>query len=277
MEQVAKWPLLTPRQEIELARLYQAGTQVAEELNGGPPTDAQAAVLRRSERAAQRMMQCNVRLVVSVAKKYLHMTELLDLDDLVQAGTIGLRRAVEKFDPSKGYKFSTYATWWIRQSISREIKQSDKLVRLPIHRYEELARIKKTAEEFTVRHGRAPTTPELLQATGTAREDYRRMIVAAARPSSLDVAMIDGGTNIADAIPDERAAHVVPDYDHLYACIDMLTDGEREAILSRYAICGGEPATLVDIAKSAGVSKEAIRQRLVSAERKLAMMLGATA
>lgn len=275
MQWVTRWPLLTASQEIELNRLYQAGAELEAELDGRQPTRAERAILQRGKRAADRMMQCNLRLVVSIAKKYAHRCESLELDDLVQMGALGLRRAVEKFDHTKGYKFSTYATWWIRQSIYRELCYTDRLIRIPVHVHERWNKFRAAAERLAQEGDGTPDVQRILKEVGMPEDEYQRVKAASDRAASLDLQINDDNA-LGSLIADPNSELRVDDYNSLYYCINCLPDDERKLLVRRYAICGGEPPTLQSLAKEEGVTKEAVRLRIISAERKLASMLGAS-
>ena len=180
---IGRVPLLTPAEEIELAHHVQAGKQL-QTLVDGELTARQKRQLRMGQRARDRMMAANLRLVVSVAKKY--QNQGLDLLDLVQEGAIGLERAVDKFDPAMGYKFSTYAYWWIRQGMTRAIDNSARTIRLPIHISEKLSKMRRITRELSHRLGRQPNRLELAHAMGMRPEELEELMTQSAPCASLD-------------------------------------------------------------------------------------------
>ncbi|MEB3302353.1 MAG: sigma-70 family RNA polymerase sigma factor, partial [Cyanobacteriota bacterium] len=180
---IGRVPLLTPAEEVQLARFVQQGKA----LQGIPAdtlTSRQKRQIRMGQRARDRMMAANLRLVVSVAKKY--QNQGLELLDLVQEGAIGLERAVDKFDPAMGYKFSTYAYWWIRQGMTRAIDNSARTIRLPIHISEKLSKMRRISRELSHRLGRQPNRLELAHAMGLQPSELEDLISQSAPCASLD-------------------------------------------------------------------------------------------
>ena len=180
---IGRVPLLTPAEEIELAHHVQAGKKLLAAAEG-ELTARQKRQLRMGQRARDRMMAANLRLVVSVAKKY--QNQGLELLDLVQEGAIGLERAVDKFDPAMGYKFSTYAYWWIRQGMTRAIDNSARTIRLPIHISEKLSKMRRITRELSHRLGRQPNRLELAHAMGMRPEELEELMTQSAPCASLD-------------------------------------------------------------------------------------------
>ena len=183
LSNIGRVPLLTPAEEIELAHHVQAMKRL-QELPAGELTARQKHQIRMGTRARDRMMAANLRLVVSVAKKY--QNQGLELLDLVQEGAIGLERAVDKFDPAMGYKFSTYAYWWIRQGMTRAIDNSARTIRLPIHVSEKLSKMRRITRELSHRFGRQPNRLELAHAMGMQPEELEELITQSAPCASLD-------------------------------------------------------------------------------------------
>ena len=160
LQDIGRVDLLTQEEELTLARLVQQREQLLQQGEDGPLNGAERRrALHRGKRAKERMIQANLRLVVAVAKKY--QRRGLELLDLVQEGSLGLERAVERFDPTRGFRFSTYAYWWIRQGITRAIASQSRTIRLPVHITEKLNRIKRAQRELTARHGRTPSVAEI--------------------------------------------------------------------------------------------------------------------
>jgi RNA polymerase sigma factor (sigma-70 family) len=272
MNQLGRWPLLTPVEEIELTRLYKAGAELTEKLGDRKPTPRERAILRKSRSAADRMVNCNLRLVVSLAKPYANRAEFLEIDDFVQVGIIGLRRAVELFDPERGYKFSTYASWWIRQAMVRELDQADRLIRTPQHQVERWRKIKRAAEAIS-HEGRVVRATEVAERAEVKLEDYHVLALACRRVSSLDASHIENDNSWISNIPDESNRPTVSDYDFLRSAVNSLSDEERDLITARYGLDGAEQPTIRALARTHGISHQAVCSRIQTAERKLRRIL----
>ena len=282
LRDIGRVPLLSHEQEITLGRQVQelmAIEELREELSlraGGqePPLETLAAeagltapLLRRrlqaGRRAKERMVAANLRLVVSVAKKY--TTRNMELLDLIQEGTIGLVRGVEKFDPTRGYKFSTYAYWWIRQGITRAIAEKSRTIRLPIHITETLNKLKKGQRELSQELGRTPTVTELAVAVDLPEDEVKDLLCRARQPVSLETKVGDGeDTELLDLLagdgagPDEMVASECLRGD-LRALLEQLPELQGRVLRLRYGMEGDEPMSLTGIGRILGISRDRVR------------------
>ena len=274
---IGRVPLLTAAEEIELAHHVQAGKRL-HELPAGEHTPKHKRQLRMAQRARDRMMAANLRLVVSVAKKY--QNQGLELLDLVQEGAIGLERAVDKFDPAMGYKFSTYAYWWIRQGMTRAIDNSARTIRLPIHISEKLSKMRRISRELSHRLGRQPNRLELAHAMDMAQRDLEELMAQSAPCASLD-AHARGeedrstlGELIADPASNEHLDSMdrLIQKEHLGTWLSQLNDREQQILKLRFGLEGSEPLTLAEIGRLINVSRERVRQLEAKAIMKLRLM-----
>ncbi|MEX1162234.1 MAG: sigma-70 family RNA polymerase sigma factor [Nitriliruptor sp.] len=267
---IGRVPLLTAEEEVDLAKRLQGGLEAAARLaDGTARTVAARAQLRRlvrdGERAQERLVTANLRLVVSVARRYLGRG--LSLLELVQEGNLGLMRGVEKFDHTKGYKFSTYATWWIRQALTRGTANKARAVRLPVHVHELVAKIRRTEFELLQVVGRDPTDAEVAEALGLTVERLAELRLAGREVTSLDRTVgEDGGSTLGDLVPDDdaldpsvQATAGVARHEVAFA-LAQLHDRERGVIELRYGLDGADPRTLEEIGEVYGVTRERIRQ-----------------
>ncbi len=282
LRDIGRVPLLSHEQEITLGRQVQelmALEELREELTmragGEEPSEAQlseaadltpAQLKRRLQggrRAKERMVAANLRLVVSVAKKYTKRN--MELLDLIQEGTIGLVRGVEKFDPTRGYKFSTYAYWWIRQGITRAIAEKSRTIRLPIHITETLNKLKKAQRDLSQELGRTPTVGELAVAAELPEEEVKDLLCRARQPVSLETKVGDGDdTELLDLLagdgagPEEMVAVECLKGD-LRALLEQLPELQGRVLRLRYGMEGEEPMSLTSIARSLGLSRDKTR------------------
>jgi RNA polymerase nonessential primary-like sigma factor len=282
LRDIGRVPLLSHEQEITLGRQVQelmALEELREELTmrsgGEDPSEAQLAEaaglapaqlkrrLQGGRRAKERMVAANLRLVVSVAKKYTKRN--MELLDLIQEGTIGLVRGVEKFDPTRGYKFSTYAYWWIRQGITRAIAEKSRTIRLPIHITETLNKLKKAQRELSQELGRTPTVGELAVAAELPEEEVKDLLCRARQPVSLETKVGDGeDTELLDLLagegagPEEMVAGECLKGD-LRELLEQLPELQERVLRLRYGMEGGEPMSLTGIARTLGLSRDKTR------------------
>jgi RNA polymerase nonessential primary-like sigma factor len=282
LRDIGRVPLLSHEQEITLGRQVQelmALEELREELTmrsgGEEPSEAQLAEaaglapaqlkrrLQGGRRAKERMVAANLRLVVSVAKKYTKRN--MELLDLIQEGTIGLVRGVEKFDPTRGYKFSTYAYWWIRQGITRAIAEKSRTIRLPIHITETLNKLKKAQRELSQELGRTPTVGELAVAAELPEEEVKDLLCRARQPVSLETKVGDGeDTELLDLLagegagPEEMVAGECLRGD-LRELLEQLPELQERVLRLRYGMEGEEPMSLTGIARTLGLSRDKTR------------------
>jgi len=241
LQEIGRVPLLSEEEEQELARRLRAG----------------------DEEAKERFIRANLRLVVSIARRYSGYG--LPLLDLIQEGNVGLLRAVERFDPEKGYKFSTYATWWIRQAIARALAEQGRTIRLPEHVIELIQKINEAEEGFLKEQGRRPTLEELAVLLDLPLEKVRQAKEAAAYPLSLEAPLGEREETLGDLLgeegpspPEEIAKELL--LSELEESLKELPERERQILELRYGLEGQEPRTLEEIGRILGISRERVRQ-----------------
>ena len=275
---ISRIPLLTPSEEIELGHHIQAMKELLniKEVNLTPK---QFRCIRMGKRARDRMMAANLRLVVSIAKKY--QNNGLDLLDLIQEGSLGLSRAVDKFDPCLGYKFSTYSYWWIRQSINRALDNYSRMIRLPSHTTEKLYKMRKIMSELSHRYGRLPDSAELALAMGIEPKDLEALIVQNSPCCALD-ARVRGDENcstlcdlISNPIGDDPMQNVDLSLqkERLRGLISQLAERHQQILYLRFGLGGDEPLTLAEIGRQLNVSRERVRQLELKALSNLRSMV----
>ena len=269
---IGEVPLLSHAEEIALAEQIIRGREAQSQAGC---TASQSEPLATDAAAARdHLIRANLRLVVSIAKKY--ASAGLTLMDLIQEGNMGLIRAVEKFDPNKGTKFSTYATWWIKQAISRAIADQGRTIRLPVHVCETLSQIKRIA--LTLQHSlqRQPTPEEIALAMGSSAAKVRRTLQAAMHPLSLETPIREAGEGrLGDLLEDDRIAPPVETVaasllrEQLIAAVEQLPERERKIIQLRYGLLDGRHRTLEEVGITFGITRERIRQIEAKVLRKL--------
>jgi RNA polymerase primary sigma factor len=270
LKSIGRTSLLTAEQEVNLAKRIEAGLFAEHKLETEPDLDEAyrrdlEEVAEDGRRAKAHMLEANLRLVVSVAKKY--SDRGLSLLDVVQEGNLGLIRAVEKFDYTKGYKFSTYAMWWIRQAIQRGFADSARTIRLPVHVLEMLSKLSRVERDMHQRLGREPTPEELAVELDRTPDQIEELLRTSRQPISLDSTIgEDGETSIGDLIEDvdaPEASELVDRQlmaDQLRHALDGLTQREATIMAMRFGLYDGNPHTLDEIGRALGLTRERIRQ-----------------
>ena len=282
LHEIGRVPMLTHEQEIIYGKQVQQMMKLLEtretlaKTKGTPVTDAELAIhlelpeeelktnLQRGRRAKQRMIEANLRLVVSIAKKY--QKRNLEFLDLIQEGSMGLERGVEKYDPMRGYKFSTYAYWWIRQAITRAIAQQSRTIRLPIHITEKLNKIKRVQRELTQELGRSPNVNEIAEMLDMEATEIRDYLSMSRQPISLDMRVGDNqDTELRDlledgtASPEDYTTQVLLRQD-LHNMLADLTPQQRQVLLLRYGLDDGIERSLAKVGECLNLSRERVRQ-----------------
>ncbi len=252
LKEIGKIGLLTPEEEIELAKRIEKGDQEAKD----------------------KLMKANLRLVVSIAKRYVGRG-LLFLD-LIQEGNLGLLRAVEKFDYRKGYKFSTYATWWIRQAITRAIADQARTIRIPVHMVETINKLMRISKELVQELGREPTPKEIAERMGLSEQKVKDILKIAQEPISLEKPIgKEEDSHLGDFLPDEdspappKVTSNILLREHLEELLSGLSERERDVLKLRFGLEDGHPHTLEEVGKKFNVTRERIRQIEAKALRKL--------
>ena len=270
LKSIGRTSLLTAEQEVDLAKRIEAGLFAEHKLDTEPGLSEDfrrdlEAVAEDGRRAKAHMLEANLRLVVSVAKKYTDRG--LSLLDVVQEGNLGLIRAVEKFDYTKGYKFSTYAMWWIRQAIQRGFADSARTIRLPVHVLEMLSKLSRVERDMHQRLGREPTPEELAVELDRTPDQIEELLRTSRQPISLDSTIgEDGETSIGDLIEDVDAPEASEMVDRqlmaeqLRSALDALTPREATIMSMRFGLYDGNPHTLDEIGRALGLTRERIRQ-----------------
>jgi len=272
LQEIGGHDLLTRADEQRLGGVIDTGRQAARTLAAPRPKAipehtladlrAQAAAGKRAE---QQFVEANLRLVVSIAKRY--QSSGLPLLDLVQEGNMGLMHALEKFDFGRGFKFSTYATWWIRQAITRAVANTARTIRLPVHAGEIVTRVQKTRARLESELGRTPRIEELAQACELACDKVTEALRLAPHPASIfEPVSADGDMTLADIVADPEAVaaidRIIADAlpAHVARLLNTLAEDERKVVSLRYGFDRGQPRTLVEVGQACGLSAEGVRQ-----------------
>ena len=269
LREIGRVPLLTAEDEVELAKSIEAGLFADEKMRGGFPLQgAEVADLQllvaEGERSKQRLIEANLRLVVSIAKRYIGRG--LVFLDLIQEGNLGLIRAVEKFDYTRGYKFSTYATWWIRQAITRAIADQGRTIRVPVHMVETINKLARIQRRLNQDLGREATPEEIAAEMGIEPDRVADIQRIALEPVSLQSPIGEEESDLGDFIEDAdavvpiEAAAFIMLQDQLERVLDDLSRREQRIIQLRFGLTDGHPRTLEEVGREFGVTRERIRQ-----------------
>jgi len=278
LKEVGEIPLLTPEEELELARRCQRGRAAEEQLKKGIPDHETRQRLHKEmeegHKARERLVKANSRLVVSVARNYLGRG--VPFADLIQEGNLGLMRAIERFDPERGYRFSTYAIWWIRQAVSRAVAYQGRTIRLPAHVVEEITRLNRASRRLTKELGREPDEEELAEEMDMSHERVANLTRVAAEPVSLDLPVGEEETStLADFIEDELTPPPTVEAsqsllgEQLEEALASLTPREAEVIRLRFGLDDGRSYTLEEVGQKIGLTRERVRQIQAEALRRL--------
>lgn len=247
LKEIRTIPLLTPQQEIELAKRIKKGG-------------------RQGELARKQMIRANLRLVINIAKRYFHLG--IPLLDLIEEGNLGLMKAVDKFNPKKGFRFSTYAAWWVKQAITRSITEQGKMIRIPVYMSELIAKWKKTKEELSHKLKRIPSDEEIARKMRISQTKMKQISYwMSTQTSSLEAPIgEEGESQVLDLVEDEAAVSPDAEIEHFLdkervgSLLGMMSEREKQVLDMRFGLTGGKSCTLADVAKKLGVSRERVRQ-----------------
>ncbi len=279
LQEIGRYPLLTPQQEVELAMQAEAGARAEDQLEAGDDLPAGERIIleravRQADKARKRLVESNLRLVVSIAKKYVGRG--LSLLDLIQEGNLGLIRAVEKFDYRKGFKFSTYATWWIRQAVTRALADQGRTIRVPVHMVETINKLAQAQRTLVQVLGRDPTIEEIAEELELEPDKVSELRRIAQDPVSLETPLGEEddstlGDFVEDTdaeIPVEAAAFTLLQ-SYLGLALEALNEREREVLVMRFGLADGKVRTLEEVGSHFNVTRERIRQIETKALAKL--------
>lgn len=257
IKEIRKIPLLTAKEEIDLSRRAHKGDKGARD----------------------KMIRSNLRLVINIAKKYIYLG--IPIMDLIEEGNMGLMKAVEKFNPNKGFRFSTYAAWWIRQSITRSVFDQSRTIRIPVYVNELLAKYKKTNEKLMGKLKRMPSDVEVAKSMGTTPEKISKIRGYIAKPSSLDAPIDEeGGNEIIDLVEDKNTDSPDKEIDQffnkerLHELLGAINEREKDVLDLRFGLKDGKIYTLAEVSDQMGVSRERVRQIEENALKKLKKFVG---
>ena len=280
LKEIGRVPLLTPEEEVNLALTIKAGSEAKEKYDADPDAlseEEKAACLKAIKKgvaARKRLSEANLRLVVSIAKRYVGRG--MQFLDLIQEGNLGLIKAVEKFDHTKGFKFSTYATWWIRQAITRAIADQARTIRIPVHMVETINKVKKVSSQLLHEQGKEPTAEEIAERLEMSVDKVREIMRVAQEPVSLETPIgEEEDSHLGDFIPDDEAPVPAEVASHtllreqLSEVLDTLTEREEKVLRLRFGLVDCRPRTLEEVGKEFNVTRERIRQIEAKALRKL--------
>ncbi|MGK7943412.1 MAG: sigma-70 family RNA polymerase sigma factor [Microcystaceae cyanobacterium] len=271
LKEIGKTPLLKADEELTFAYQIQAMIPLLEKEHLTPE---EQKIIDKGQKAKQKMVEANLRLVVSIAKKY--QNRGLSLLDLIQEGSLGLMRGVEKFDPGKGFKFSTYAYWWIRQAMTRAISEKSRTIRLPIHITENLNKLKKAVRQLNIQLGRKPTEEEIAEEMAISVDQLQFIRQASFRSESrsLNLTIDDNNTELGELLPDDSASpqeFISQEelMDQISNLLEMLPSRQRQIISLRYGLENGRKMSYKEIGQQCGISHERVRQLTQRAMRTL--------
>lgn len=280
IQEAIRFPLLSPEQELILFRQMDSMNKVLKLPK--PYTKSQQQTIKIGQRAKDKFIKSNLRMVINIAKKYNHKTTHLELSDLISEGVIGLIRAVEKYDGSRGYRFSTYAYWWIRQSINRAIAIQERAIRLPVNVEDDIVKFKKVSGQLSAKLGRFPSHEELANELGWTSSCLDKLQNTTLSVGSLDIMISNNGestTSLMDLVPDSRHENAYDSLDsfmnqeRVQTALRYLTPNEKYVIKNRYGLDGVESLSILDLSKKMNISREAVKRLLSSAQNKIRLQL----